>query len=112
MTAPVTGISSSADSATNASADTNGTSGVQASAPAPAPKANNSTSQQDDVKLSLAAQAKTLHEQGETIQQIAEYLGCTTKQIDTYLGITPTAGSSGRGATQYSSSQVAQLLNS
>ena len=42
----------------------------------------------DEVKLSTEAQAKSLRNLGETVTQIAQELGCTTNQIDTYLGIT------------------------
>jgi hypothetical protein len=91
-----------------------GTSSAQGTAQAGTPKTAGSTaSKQDDVKISEAAQAQSLYEQGQTVKQIAQYLGCTTKEVDTYLGIpnstaatTPGSGS----ATQYSSSQVAQLL--
>jgi hypothetical protein len=42
----------------------------------------------DEVKLSAAAEAQALKNEGETVTQIAQELECTTKQIDTYLGIT------------------------
>lgn len=44
--------------------------------------------EQDDVKLSAAAQAKLLHQQGQSVQVIASSLGATVKQVDDYLGIT------------------------
>ncbi len=46
------------------------------------------TSQEDTVKLSAAAQAKLLHQQGQSISTIASSLGTTTKAVDSYLGIT------------------------
>jgi hypothetical protein len=45
-------------------------------------------SQSDTVKLSVAAQAKLLHSQGQSIANIANSLGTTTKEIDSDLGIT------------------------
>jgi uncharacterized FlaG/YvyC family protein len=44
--------------------------------------------EQDQVKLSAAAQAKLLYKQGESVGTIAQALGTTTKAIDDYLGIT------------------------
>lgn len=69
--------------------------------------------QQDQVKISLAAQAQAMKSRGESVKQIAENLGVTTKVIDSYLGIinTTSSGSSG-AAAQYSASQVSQLLGS
>jgi hypothetical protein len=45
-------------------------------------------SQSDTVKLSVAAQAKLLHSQGQSVSNIANSLGTTTKEIDSDLGIT------------------------
>ena len=45
-------------------------------------------SQEDTVKLSTAAQAKQLHQQGQNVSAIASSLGTDTKTIDNYLGIT------------------------
>jgi hypothetical protein len=77
----------------------------------------NTGSQQDQVKLSPAAQAKSLYQQGESVKEIAQNLGCTTQDVDTYLGVTTSttsttssSGSTSGGGAQYSSSQVAQLL--
>ncbi len=69
-------------------------------------------SQTDEVKISAAAQAKALKSQGQTVKQIAESLGCSIDEVKTYLGITDddTTSSSSTGTTQYSSSQVSQLL--
>lgn len=50
--------------------------------------ATTANSQADTVKLSEAAQAKLMHAQGQSINQIASSLGTTTKSIDTDLGIT------------------------
>jgi hypothetical protein len=47
-----------------------------------------SNSQSDTVKLSVAAQAKLLHSQGQSVSNIASSLGTTTKEIDSDLGIT------------------------
>ena len=47
-----------------------------------------SNSQSDTVKLSVAAQAKLLHSQGQSVSNIASTLGTTTKEIDSDLGIT------------------------
>lgn len=43
---------------------------------------------QDTVKLSAAAQARLLHQQGQSVTVIASALGATAKQVDDYLGIT------------------------
>lgn len=45
-------------------------------------------SQSDTVKLSEAAHAKLLHSQGQSVGNIANALGTTTKEIDSDLGIT------------------------
>jgi hypothetical protein len=44
--------------------------------------------QEETVKLSSAAQAKLLHQQGQSVTAIAASLGTTTKQVNDYLGIT------------------------
>jgi hypothetical protein len=46
------------------------------------------SSQQDTVKLSAAAQAKLLHREGQSVNQIASSLATTTETVDSYLGIT------------------------
>ena len=46
------------------------------------------SSQSDTVKLSVAAQAKLLHSQGQSVSNIASTLGTTTKEINSDLGIT------------------------
>ncbi|MDR3775349.1 MAG: hypothetical protein P4K97_00515 [Terracidiphilus sp.] len=48
------------------------------------------TAQEDSVKISAAAQAKLLHQQGQSVTVIAAALGTTTKAVDGYLGITLT----------------------
>jgi hypothetical protein len=73
---------------------------------------SNTQAQQDEVKISLAAQAQALKGRGESVNQIAQTLGVTAKVIDTYLGIPQTTSSSGSAAAQYSASQVSQLLGS
>jgi hypothetical protein len=45
-------------------------------------------SQDDTVKLSETAQAKLLHQQGQSVSAIASTLGTTTKAINEDLGIT------------------------
>ena len=47
-------------------------------------------SQNDTVKISAAAQAKILHQSGESVANIASSLGTDTKTVDDYLGITVT----------------------
>lgn len=47
-------------------------------------------SQNDTVKISAAAQAKILHQSGESVANIASTLGTDTKTVDDYLGITVT----------------------
>jgi hypothetical protein len=46
------------------------------------------TSQEDSVKLSEAAQAKLLYKQGQSVSAIASLLGTTAKAIDDDLGLT------------------------
>jgi len=48
------------------------------------------TSEEDTVKLSAAAQAKAMHQSGQSIASIASALGTDTKTVDSYLGITVT----------------------
>ena len=55
---------------------------------APTPAAT--TSKGDTVTLSVAAQAKVLHQSGQSIASIASALGTDTKTVDSYLGITVT----------------------
>jgi hypothetical protein len=119
MDASVTGIPSTDTTYSTQTAEltgATGTSSAQASDQAGTPKTTGSTApKQDDVKISAAAEAQSLYQQGQTVKEIAQYLGCTTKVVDTYLGITDstaTTTSSGSvdGKAQYSSSQVAQLL--
>ncbi|HUD74616.1 MAG TPA: hypothetical protein VMQ76_06040 [Terracidiphilus sp.] len=45
----------------------------------------------DTVTLSAAAQARVLHQSGQSIASIASALGTDTKTVDSYLGITVTA---------------------
>lgn len=70
-----------------------GTSDAQASMPQPpsqpTPSSSSSAAAQDDsVKLSETAQAKLLHQQGQSVSAIAASLGTSTKAIDEDLGIT------------------------
>ena len=48
------------------------------------------TSKGDTVTLSAAAQAKVLHQSGQSVASIASALGTDTKTVDDYLGITVT----------------------
>lgn len=106
MSASVTGIVS-ADNTYFAT-------GLAGTAQSGTPKTTGNTgAQQDQVKLSPAAQAQSLYQQGESVKEIAQNLGCTTQDVDTYLGVTNSTTSSlgsTNGGAQYSSSQVAQLL--
>jgi hypothetical protein len=45
------------------------------------------TSKGDTVTLSAAAQAKALHQSGQSVASIASSLGTDTKTVDEYLGI-------------------------
>jgi hypothetical protein len=69
-----------------------GTSSIPAANTSSQPKTSSTAatdnSQSDTVKLSVAAQAKLLHSQGQSISNIANSLGTTTKEIDSDLGIT------------------------
>jgi hypothetical protein len=47
-----------------------------------------SDSQSDTVKLSVTAQAKLMHSQGQSVNDIANSLGTTAKEINSDLGIT------------------------
>lgn len=69
-----------------------GTTGTQDFMPQP-PSQSTSTSssaatQDDSVKLSETAQAKLLHQQGQSVSAIAASLGTTTAAINEDLGIT------------------------
>ena len=46
------------------------------------------SSDEDSVKLSAAAQAKMMYKQGQSVSTIAHSMGTTTKAIDDILGIT------------------------
>lgn len=46
------------------------------------------TSQEDSVKLSTEAQAKSLYKQGQSVSTIAASLGTDTKTVNNYLGLT------------------------
>jgi DNA-binding CsgD family transcriptional regulator len=46
------------------------------------------TSQEDSVKLSTEAQAKSLYKQGQSVSTIAASLGTDTKTVNNLLGIT------------------------
>lgn len=48
------------------------------------------TSKEDTVTLSVAAQAKALHQSGQSVASIASALGTDTKTVDSYLGIAVT----------------------
>lgn len=74
------------------STSTSGTSDAQASMPQPPSQptstASSSAAQDDTVKLSETAQAKLMHQQGQSVSAIASALGTSTKQIDSDLNIT------------------------
>jgi hypothetical protein len=57
--------------------------------PTPTPVAT--TSKGDTVTLSAAAQARVLHQSGQSVASIASALGTDTKTVDSYLGIAVTA---------------------
>jgi hypothetical protein len=69
---------------------------VQAARVSPVSATNDSTakapavakSPEDKVEVSVAAQAKLLKHQGQSVAQIASSLALTTKTVDDYLGIT------------------------
>jgi hypothetical protein len=61
----------------------------QATTPTPTPVAT--TSKGDTVTLSAAAQARVLHQSGQSVASIASALGTDTKTVDSYLGIAVTA---------------------
>jgi DNA-binding NarL/FixJ family response regulator len=46
------------------------------------------TTQEDSVKLSSEALAKSLYKQGQSVSAIAASLGTDTKTVDNYLGLT------------------------
>jgi hypothetical protein len=64
--------------------------------------AGNSTSSAssdfDSVQLSPTAQASAMHQQGMSVQEIADNLGVTAEVVDGYLNIATTSGSGGGGA--------------
>jgi hypothetical protein len=62
---------------------------VAQSSPAPTDSASRkpATLQPDTVKISLAAQAKLMHRQGQSISTIAHSLGTNVTEIDGYLSI-------------------------
>lgn len=47
-------------------------------------------STKDTVQISAAAQAKLLHQAGQSVKSIASALGTDTKTVDDYLGIATT----------------------
>lgn len=53
-----------------------------------APKTTTPESAQDSVKLSPAAQARSLKHSGMTVSQIAQQLGVDVKTVNGYLGVT------------------------
>jgi hypothetical protein len=48
------------------------------------------SSTKDTVQISAAAQAKLLHQAGQSVKSIASALGTDTKTVDDYLGIATT----------------------
>jgi len=58
------------------------------SAQAAAAKQTATASQEDSVKLSAEAQAKSLYKQGQSVSTIASTLGTDTKTVNNLLGIT------------------------
>lgn len=64
----------------------------------------------DQVKLSVTAQAQALKNQGQSVSQIAQSLGVSTAVVDQLLGISDSGGG-GNAQSNYSASQVQQLLN-
>ena len=61
---------------------------AQTSAGAKVAATSQTTSQDDSVKLSTQAQAKSLYKEGQSVSTIASSLGTDTKTINNYLGIT------------------------
>ena len=57
---------------------------AQTSAVAPAA----TTSEEDSVKLSAEAEAKSMYKQGQSVSNIAASLGTDSKTINNYLGLT------------------------
>jgi hypothetical protein len=49
------------------------------------------TATKDTVQISAAAQARLLHQQGQSVNSIATALGTDSKTVDDYLGITTAA---------------------
>jgi len=68
------------------------TGAIQTASTSVQPKAAGTTAtaslKDDTVKISLAAQAKLMHSQGQSVSNIASTLGTTTKEINSDLGIT------------------------
>lgn len=52
-----------------------------------APTTAATPSHEDTVKISAAAQARLLHQSGESVANIASSLGTSTATVDSYLGI-------------------------
>lgn len=53
-------------------------------------KTTATTASDDSVQISAAAQAKLLHQSGQSVTSIASALGTDTKTVDDYLGIATT----------------------
>ncbi len=54
----------------------------------------------DTVKLSEAAQAQSLHQQGESVGNIADSLGTDLATVDDYLGVTVELSAPGAGGSR------------
>jgi hypothetical protein len=67
---------------------------------------SSSTAAADTVELSETAQATALHQQGESVKEIASNLGVTTQVVNGYLGITTTAIISGGGGGAHAPAPV------
>jgi hypothetical protein len=82
---------SNSNSVYNTTQATSATATQQATKTAPTPAATTTTtSKGDTVTLSAAAQARVLHQSGQSVASIASALGTDTKTVDSYLGITVT----------------------
>ncbi|MDR3764140.1 MAG: hypothetical protein P4M01_08610 [Acidobacteriota bacterium] len=55
---------------------------------------NQANSSATTVKISVAAQARLMQQQGESVQQIANSLSTDVKTVDEYLGISTSSSSS------------------
>jgi hypothetical protein len=53
-------------------------------------KTSTTADTKDTVQISAAAQAKILHQAGQSVNSIASALGTDTKTVDDYLGIATT----------------------